>query len=174
MLIQIKISVFGTFLAIQWLRLWTSTSGATGLIPGQGTKILHAMQCGKKERQKEKRKYHCLCLNNTQRAKCYCLAARCWWGAGEASLGPKTAEGCWADRQRDCLMDRQVTTWRMNRCQPSSSGGTSYCGWTSLSVSLLDGKGGCPALCPGELLHSSCLIPQDPWSLTQPWSTALT
>ena len=32
----------GTSLAVQWLRLHTSTAGGTGLIPGQGTKIPHA------------------------------------------------------------------------------------------------------------------------------------
>ena len=31
-------------LAVQWLRLHTSTAGGTGLIPGQGTEIQTAMQ----------------------------------------------------------------------------------------------------------------------------------
>ena len=39
-----------TSLAVQWLRIHTSTAGATGLIPGWGTKILHAKK--KKKRQK--------------------------------------------------------------------------------------------------------------------------
>ena len=30
------------FLAVQWLKLWASTAGDTGSIPGRGTKILHA------------------------------------------------------------------------------------------------------------------------------------
>ena len=38
----------GTSLVIQWLRLHASTAGATGSIPGQGTKIPHAAQCGQK------------------------------------------------------------------------------------------------------------------------------
>ena len=38
----------GTFLMVQWLRLRTSTTGRTSLIPGQGTKILHATQYGQK------------------------------------------------------------------------------------------------------------------------------
>ena len=33
----------GTSLAVQWLKLRTSTPGGVGLIPGQGTKILHAV-----------------------------------------------------------------------------------------------------------------------------------
>lgn len=33
--------VQGTFLVVQWLRLWTSNTGGTGLIPGWGTKIPH-------------------------------------------------------------------------------------------------------------------------------------
>ena len=38
-------------LAVQWLRLHTATAGGTGLIPGQGTKILHASRCGPKNKQ---------------------------------------------------------------------------------------------------------------------------
>ena len=40
----------GTSLAVQWLRLCTSTAGGMGLIPGQGTKIPHAAPCGQKKR----------------------------------------------------------------------------------------------------------------------------
>ena len=40
----------GTFLMVQWLRLRVSTTGGTSLIPGQGTKILHATQCGQKKK----------------------------------------------------------------------------------------------------------------------------
>ena len=36
----------GTSLAVQWLGLCASTAGGTGSIPGQGTKILQASQCG--------------------------------------------------------------------------------------------------------------------------------
>ena len=36
-----------TPLAVQWLRLRTFTVGGHGFIPDQGTKILHAMWCGK-------------------------------------------------------------------------------------------------------------------------------
>ena len=32
----------GTSLAVQWIRLCTSTAGSVGLIPGQGIKIPHA------------------------------------------------------------------------------------------------------------------------------------
>ena len=37
--------VDGTSLVIQWVRLYASTAGGMGLIPGWGTKIPHAMQC---------------------------------------------------------------------------------------------------------------------------------
>ena len=38
-----KGNAVGTSLMVQWLRLHTSPAGVMGLIPGQGTKILHAM-----------------------------------------------------------------------------------------------------------------------------------
>jgi len=41
-------------LAVQWLRLHTSTEGSTGSCPGQGTKILQAMQHSPKKNQKTK------------------------------------------------------------------------------------------------------------------------
>ena len=37
---------WGTSLAVQWLKLRTSTAGGMGSIPGQGTKISHAARCG--------------------------------------------------------------------------------------------------------------------------------
>ena len=39
----------GDSLVAQWLGHHTSTAGALGLIPGQGTKILQAAQCSKKK-----------------------------------------------------------------------------------------------------------------------------
>ena len=44
----------GTSLIVQWLRLHAPTAGDTGSIPGQGTKILHYMQCGQKKKKKDK------------------------------------------------------------------------------------------------------------------------
>ena len=41
----------GTFLAIQWLGLCTPNSGDMGLIPGWGTKILHASWLGQKKKK---------------------------------------------------------------------------------------------------------------------------
>ena len=35
----------GTFLAIQWLRIYAYTAWGTSSIPGRGTKIPHAMSC---------------------------------------------------------------------------------------------------------------------------------
>ena len=43
-----KVVTFGTSLTVQRLTHHASTSGDTGSISGQGTKIPHAMQCGYK------------------------------------------------------------------------------------------------------------------------------
>ena len=40
--------ILRTSLVLQWLVLCASTAGGTGSIPGQGTKIPHAMWCGQK------------------------------------------------------------------------------------------------------------------------------
>ena len=45
----IKLVGCGTSLAIQWLSLHTSPAGSMGSLPGQGTKILPAMQHEKKK-----------------------------------------------------------------------------------------------------------------------------
>ena len=47
--------VTGTSLAVQWLRLYASNAGGVGSIPGQGTKIPHAMW--PKDKSKSKIKY---------------------------------------------------------------------------------------------------------------------
>ena len=39
----------GLPLVVQWLRLCALNAGGTGLIPGQGLKILHAVRCSKKQ-----------------------------------------------------------------------------------------------------------------------------
>ena len=41
----------GTSLAVQWLRFCTSTAEGVGSIPGQGSKILHVSQHGKKKKK---------------------------------------------------------------------------------------------------------------------------
>ena len=41
--------LYGSSLAVQWLRLHTSTAEGTGSIPGQGTRIPHASWLGKKK-----------------------------------------------------------------------------------------------------------------------------
>ena len=43
----LKYAIVIYFLVVQWLRLSAFTVGVLGLIPGQGTKILHAV-CGQK------------------------------------------------------------------------------------------------------------------------------
>ena len=39
---------------VQWIRLCTSKAGCTGLIPGQGTKILHATRREQKLKKEKK------------------------------------------------------------------------------------------------------------------------
>ena len=41
-----------TSLVVQWLRLCASIANGVGLIPGQGTGILHATWCGQKIKKK--------------------------------------------------------------------------------------------------------------------------
>ena len=43
----------GTSLAVQWLRLQAPNARDTGLIPGWGTKILHATWFGQKKKKRE-------------------------------------------------------------------------------------------------------------------------
>ena len=45
----------GTSLAVQWLRHRASTAGDMVLIPGRGTKILHATWHGQRIEEKKKR-----------------------------------------------------------------------------------------------------------------------
>ena len=47
--------VIGTSLVVQWLRLCASSAGSMGSIPGQGTKIPHAMWRGKKKEKGKKK-----------------------------------------------------------------------------------------------------------------------
>ena len=41
----------GTSLAVQWLGHFPSIAGGMGSIPGWGTKVPHATQCGKKKKK---------------------------------------------------------------------------------------------------------------------------
>ena len=45
----------GNSLVVQLLGLHTSTAGGTGSIPGQGSKILHTSQLGKKKKKLKKK-----------------------------------------------------------------------------------------------------------------------
>ena len=47
----IHLKCIGTSLAVQWLKLWASSAGVTGLIPGQGANNPHAMQHDQKTSQ---------------------------------------------------------------------------------------------------------------------------
>ena len=44
----VRSEVLGTSLAVRWFRLCASTAEGMGSIPGRGTKIPHATQCGQK------------------------------------------------------------------------------------------------------------------------------
>ena len=45
-----SLSFLETSLPVQWLRLYTSIAVDTGLIPGQGSKILYALRQGQKKK----------------------------------------------------------------------------------------------------------------------------
>ena len=76
---------------VQWLRLCASTAGGTGLIPGWGTKIPHAVWYGqKKKREREKETRTC-----EDRDKGWSDA-----GTGQMTLG---ATGIW-ERQGRILL----------------------------------------------------------------------
>ena len=45
----------GASLAVQWLRLCTPNAGGAGLIPGRGTRILHATWSRLKKKKKKKK-----------------------------------------------------------------------------------------------------------------------
>ena len=49
--------LLGTSLVVQWLRLPASTVKGAGLIPGRGTKILHAAWLGKKKKLNARNKH---------------------------------------------------------------------------------------------------------------------
>ena len=49
---HLEMLALGTSLVVQWLRLCASTARGMGSIPGWGTKILHALQCGQKKKKK--------------------------------------------------------------------------------------------------------------------------
>ena len=49
----IRVMVFGNFPAVQWLGLCASTEGGTGSIPGQGTMIPQAAQCGQEKKKSD-------------------------------------------------------------------------------------------------------------------------
>ena len=52
----------GNSLVVWWLGLCTSTSGGTGSIPDQGTKIPHTAHCGQKQTNKQAKSPEQICL----------------------------------------------------------------------------------------------------------------
>ena len=53
---KLKIINLGTSLVVQWLRLCASYAGGLGSVPGQGTKISHAVWYCQKIKKKTKPK----------------------------------------------------------------------------------------------------------------------
>ena len=63
--LALKIIFIGSLLAVQQLRLQASIAGGAGLIPGQGTRILHATWCGQKTKKPRKGLLtHIQCISN--------------------------------------------------------------------------------------------------------------
>ena len=54
--------ILGTSLAVQFLRLWAFTAGGSGLAPGQGTKIPHAVRCCQKIEGKREGYFDICCI----------------------------------------------------------------------------------------------------------------
>ena len=49
----LSLCIFGTSLAVPWLRLHPSNIGGTGSITGWAIRIPHAAQCGQKKKKKK-------------------------------------------------------------------------------------------------------------------------
>ena len=73
----------GKFLTVQGLRLHTSNADSKDLIPGLGTKIPYASQCGQIERNKE--------INNNNKKECaYYIIVACLLGHVRLFVTPWT------------------------------------------------------------------------------------
>ena len=136
---QTRKASLGTFMMVQWLRLWTFYAGGPGLIPGQGTTIPRAMWHGRKKKKEKQissltewlpwwvRQSTEKSLQNTKRAprkparvrKCRAMVSgghRYGWG--------KQAQGeCWpvslSSWLPHCLVQMCLLRFReMNRCVP--------------------------------------------------------
>ena len=74
MWVNLENIMLGTSLVVQWLRLWASNAGGSGLIPGWGTKILHAMKYDQK-----KEKENIMLSEGSQIKKAtYCMTPFTW------------------------------------------------------------------------------------------------
>ena len=69
----------GTSLVGQWLRPCMSSARGTGLIPGQGTKSLHAVPCGQKNKNKGHQEES---TPWADRGRCGLLAQQGWRSSG--------------------------------------------------------------------------------------------
>ena len=69
-------SLLGSALAVQWLKLHASPSGNMGSTPGQGPKTLHGTECGQKTKNinnNNKTRPHPCCVLNASMAPILCL-----------------------------------------------------------------------------------------------------
>ena len=78
----VKITVRGTLVVVQWLRLCASTAGGRSSFPSQGTKIPHAVQCSQKIRKKKITvRYH---FTPNMMAWIKMSDNKCWQGSGKS------------------------------------------------------------------------------------------
>ena len=78
---------YASSLAVQWLRLYASTAGGMGSVPGQGTKIFQAARQGQKEKKKldikswkDKEETKCILLSKRSQSEkaTLCMTATLW------------------------------------------------------------------------------------------------
>ena len=99
-----------TSLVVQWLRLWASSAGGMGLIPGQGTKTLLARQLGQKGKKWNKKR--------TQGAKkSLCIRQQ-----------PGFGQWAWAGRGGVHLCGRPGAGWKLTQGEEGSHRETAHAG----------------------------------------------
>ena len=94
------------FLEVQWLRLHAPNPGVTSLIPGQGTKILHAEWCGRNKTEIKQKD-----------VRWYCSHLKAWFGEDPLQgwhmwlLAPQVLSGHWLEMLVLCLMAVSIGQW---------------------------------------------------------------
>ena len=95
-------AILGTFLEIQWSGLCAFSAEGPDSIPGQGTKILQAPQCGQKERKKRKENYPLLRAVGRQAGTRVCIMfyKEDYFSSWAKQRGRLVAEVSWPDWNR--------------------------------------------------------------------------